>query len=280
MTQRSASKTARLAACIAAAGFLFAATASAQTQLPPPAFGGADTRQDRIEELELQLRQATAENEQLQNQLNQANREITRLRGMVGELAGVNQSLSSGQSPADGAAPPTTAPATPGPRTDAGPAPDGLNATQRAAVGTLGTMAGDAVPLPPVQRDPAAEYSRARELLVNGQYAEAEAAFGSFLEAFPRDSNAADARYWFAFTQLARNSYADAAANFVQYLQATPNGVRAPEAQVRLGMALIGMGQQRQGCGAFANLPNRYPNAPRNIRDLATREARAARCSA
>src|SRR5215510_3817647 len=109
MTQRSASlnKTARLAACIAAAGFLFAATASAQTPLPPPAFGGADARQDRIEELEQQLRQATAENEQLQNQLNQANREITRLRGMVGELAGVNQSLST--PPADGAAPPTGA---------------------------------------------------------------------------------------------------------------------------------------------------------------------------
>jgi tol-pal system protein YbgF len=282
MTQRSASKTARLAACIAAAGFLFAATASAQTPLPPPAYGGADTRQDRIEELEQQLRQATAENEQLQNQLNQANREITRLRGMVGELAGVNQSLSSGPPQPDGAAAPPVTTGTPGPRTDAGPAPDGLNPGQRAAVGTLGTMPADAAPAPAVAqaRDPAADYSRARELLVNGQYAEAEAAFGAFLEAYPRDSNAADARFWFAFTLLARNNFSDAAANFVQYLQTTPNGVRAPEAQVRLGMALIGMGNTRQGCGAFANLPNRYPNAPRNVRDLAARESRAANCSA
>jgi tol-pal system protein YbgF len=294
MTQRSALvHTARLAALIAAAGFLFVAAASAQTPLPPPAYGNADARQDRIEELERQLRDATAENEQLQNRLNQANREVTRLRAMVGELAGVNQSLSSGQPPAAGpgapevgpAQPPAARPAAPdavAPRgADANPAPSGLNSAQRAATGTLGTIpAGDAVPLPPVQRDPVADYSRARELLVNGQYAEAEDAFARFLDNHPRDSNAADARFWFAFTLLARNNYTDAAANFVQYLQSTPNGVRAPEAQVRLGMALIGMGDTRRGCGAFANLRQRYPNAPRSVRDLAAREARAANCSA
>src|SRR5262245_35236998 len=278
MIQRAAPfvQLARVAVCLA----VLVAAASAQTQLPPPAYGGADTRQDRIEELESQLRDATAQNEQLQNQLNQANREITRLRGMVGELAGVNQSLSTGQ-PATGAAqPPAPAANTPSPRTDAGPAPSGLNSAQRAQVGTLGTMPADVARPPAAARSATADYSHARELLVNGRYAEAEAAFADFLQAYPSDNNAADARFWFAFTQLARNNYTDAAANFVQYLQSTPNGVRAPEAQVRLGMALIGMGNTRQGCGAFANLPRRYPNASRSVRDLAAREARAANCSA
>ena len=86
MTLRSTpiSKTTRLAACLAAAGFLFVApAASAQTPLPPPtSMNSADARQDRIEELERQLRDPTAENEQLQNQLNQANREVTRLLAM------------------------------------------------------------------------------------------------------------------------------------------------------------------------------------------------------
>lgn len=294
MTQRSAhNQTARLAASIAAAGFLFAATAAAQTPLPPPAYGGADARQDRIEELEGQLRVATAENEQLQHQLNQANREVTRLRAMVGELAGVNQSLSAGPPAGAGAqpgAPPPPAASTPtAPRPsppDAGPplagaAPPSLNSAQRAATGTLGSIpAADAVPLAPVQRDPVADYSRARELLVTGQYAEAEDAFSRFLQNHPSDDNAADARFWFAFTLLARNNYTDAAASFVQYLQATPNGVRAPEAQVRLGMALVGMGDNRRGCGAFAALRQRYPRAPRSVRDLAVREARAASCPA
>ena len=280
MTSRSAlnSKHARLAALIAAAGFLFASPVLAQTQLPPPAYGQADARQDRIEELENQLREATAENERLQFEIIQRDREINRLRGMVGELAGVNQTLS--MPPADAGAP-----AQPSPSGGGGQA--SLNDAQRAATGTLGTMPAAAAPSgnnpPPAAappRDAAADYSRARELLAAGQIAEAEVAFADFLEAHPRATTTADARFWLAYAQLARNNYQDAAANFVSYLQSAPNGPRAPEAQVRLGMALIGLDQRRQGCGAFSSLATRYPNAPRNIRDLAAREARAAQCSA
>jgi tol-pal system protein YbgF len=274
MTDRSApfSKTARLAAAVAAAGFFFAAPALAQTRLPPPpaSLGGADARQDRIQELEEALRDAEARNDDLQRQLNEANREITRLRGIVGELAGVNQSLST--PPADGA--PTNAQ----PRAGSGEsAPPGLNDAQRRATGTLGQVPPTAVPAAP--QDAGAAYTRARELLVNGNYAEAEAAFGQFLEQHPNAEQAADARYWFASTLLARNNYQDAAANFVQYLQRTPQGPRAPEAQVGLGMALVGMGQRQQGCAAFASLVRRYPNAPRHVRDRAAGEARAAQCA-
>lgn len=266
MTYRSAyTLRTRLAACIAAAGLLFVGAAAAQTRLPPPTQPvSADARQDRIEDLERQLREQTAENERLQFELNQAQREITRLRGMVGELAGVNQQLAT-TPPADAGAP---AP-------NGSQAPGTLNNAQRAATGTLGSMPADAAPTP---RDPAADYARARQLLVNGQYAEAEAAFNSYLDANPQGENVADARFWFAFTLAARNNHTDAAANFVQYLQAYPNAPRAAEAQVRLGMALVAMGNTRQGCGAFSNLARRYPNAPRNVRDLATREARAASC--
>lgn len=266
MTDQSAphASFARLAASIAAAGFLlFAPTASAQTQLPPPSYGQADARQDRIEALETQLREATAENERLQFELNQAQREITRLRGMVGELAGVNQSLAEGQSPPPAAGAPTGAAAN----------PPAANPPPPAQTGSLGTLPASQLP-----GDAGQAYGLARELLLNGRYAEAEAAFGQFLQTFPNAETAADARFWFAFTLLARNNYTDAAANFVQYLQGNPNGPRAPEAQVRLGMALVGMGQNRQGCGAFANLARRYPNAPRNVRDLAARESRAAAC--
>lgn len=265
----------RLAACIAAAGLLFSfAPASGQTTLPPPAYGAADERQDRIEELERQLREQTAENERLQRELMEAQREITRLRNMVGELAGVNQSLAEGAQPSEeGAASPPAPPAQPAnPPAASGP---GLNPAQQRATGTLGTL--------PAEQGPAeagAAYSRARELLVNGRYAEAEIAFADFLQRFPNAETAADARFWYGFTLLARNNYTDAAASFVEYLQRTPNGPRAPEAQVRLGMALVGMNQQRQACAAFAALPRRYPNAPRNVRDLAQREARAADCPA
>ena len=276
-------RTARHAALIAAAGFFLAIPAAAQTTLPPPAFGTADQRQDRIQELESSLRDAEARNEDLQRQLNEANREITRLRGMVGELAGVNQSLAT--EPAEGEA------ATPAPEGGARPggsaevAPSGLNDAQRRATGTLGSMPANAAREPAVVVEPGDAYSRARELLVNGQYAEAEAAFGDFLEQHPDAEQAADARFWFAFTLLARNNYRDAAQNFTSYLRANPQAPRAAEAQVRLGMALIGMSQdgandaaeRRQACAAFTRLPQ---GAPRAVRDLAARESRAAQCAA
>ena len=278
MTYQSAppSQRTRLAVVIAAAGLLFVTTASAQTTLPPPAYGNADARQDRIEELEGQLTQSTAQNEDLQRQLNEANREIARLRGMVGELAGVNQSLST--APPEGTPPTASSGAPQRPASDqrSEAAPPTLNEAQRANTGTLGSTSADVAPATPVV-DAGDAYSAARELLVAGKYADAEVAFGDFLERYPSAPTAADARFWFAFTLLARNNYQDAATNFVNYLQHNPNAPRAPEARVRLGMALAGMGQTRQACAAFANLP---AGAARNVRDLAAREARAAQCGA
>ncbi len=256
----------RLAAFAVAAGLLLSPAALAQTQLPPPAYGQADARQDRIEELEGQLRSSEAEKEDLQRQLNEANREITRLRAMVGELAGVNQSLSQGP-PADSATPPAvTTPPVPERRSEA-PAP--------AQTGSLGTLPASALP-----GNAGEAYSLARELLVNGKYAEAEVAFAQFLQTYPTAETAGDARFWYGFTLYARSNYEGSRDAFVEYLRASPNGPRAPEAQARLGMALAQLGQTRQACSAFTNLPRRYPNAPRNVRDLAVREATALRCSA
>lgn len=281
MTQRSAfiQATTRLAASLAAAGLIFVSAASAQTQLPQPQYGNADVRQDRIEELERQLTQATAENEELQRQVMQRDREIQRLRSMVGELAGVNQQLST--PPADGAAEaPSGGAATPNrPRADA--APPTLNDAQRAQTGTLGTLPAGAVPEAPAPAPTADElYQQAQAHLAAGRYAQAETSFADFLAAYPNVTQTANARFWYAFTLLAQNNYRDAAANFVTYLQRAPQGPRAPEAQVRLGMALIGMGQRQQGCAAFASLPRQHPNAPANVRQLAAREARAANCVA
>jgi tol-pal system protein YbgF len=283
-----------LAAAFAAASVLFAGAASAQTRLPPPqAYTDADQQQDRIEELQRELTQATAANEDLQHQLNDAQREITRLRAMVGNLAQVNQDAvtaiqNPNTTPADAAAPPTGgggsgAPPPPSPAADGsgGRALDGAadagGKPLPPAQGSLGTISQSQLPPPPAP-DPDQAYANARGYLLNGQYPQAEDAFAHFLNDFPNADTAADARFWYAFTLLARNNYQDAAANFVRYLQAAPHGPRAPEAQVRLGMALAGMGQTRQACGAFATLPQHYPNAPRNIRDLATREAHASNC--
>ena len=290
----------RLAACLVAAGFLFAAPAMAQNrqqqQAAAAAQAQADAQQDRIEDLQRQLVDATAANENLQHQLMDAQREITRLRAMVGNLAQVNQdAVAAIQNPNAAAAQPASPALAPdqsvpppppppplsgpgSPRADLNGAADaGGKPLPPGVQGQLGTLTERELPaLPTPTADDA--YANARTLLVNGQYPEAEEAFSSFLQHYPNASTASDARFWYAFTLLARNNYQDAASNFVRYLQAAPNSPRAPEAQVRLGMSLAGMGQTQQACGAYANLSRRYPNAPRNIRDLAAREARASHC--
>lgn len=275
----------RLAAFVAAAGLVISPLAIAQTALPPPGqYGQADQRQDRIEALETQLRESTAENERLQFELIQAQREITRLRGMVGELAAANQSALTPETPPESASPAQQHAAPQQQSANPPPAQTGLTPAQQAASGTLGTMPASQPAAPaqqasqaPAEAGPA--YSRARELLVRGNYAEAEQAFSDFLRVHASSSTAPDARYWYAFTLLARNNHADAAANFVEYLRQYPNGPRAPDAQVRLGIALAGMGQNRQACSAFNALTTRYPRAPATVRDLAQREARALNCA-
>ncbi len=246
---------------LAALALAFSGTASAQTALPPPAvFGQADTRQDRIEELESQLREATAENERMQFELIQARREVSRLQAMVGDLSAANSAI-----PAEPAA--TAAPA---------PAPTTPSVSPTAQQqGSLGTLPGVALPA-----EPGPAYSFARELLLNGRYADAEVAFAQFIEQHPSADTAPDARYWHAFTLLARSNYQGAAAGFLDYLQRYASGPRAPEALVRLGMALVGLDRDREACAAFRDLPRRYPRASQSVRDLATRESRALSCTA
>jgi len=283
MTKRSAFAQAsiRLAASFAAAGFLFVSAALAQTTLPPPQqYGSADAHQDRLQELEQALRDATAENERLQNELNQRDREIRRLQNLVDEAVGVNRALTApptdGQPPAAGGAPGNS------PRADSGAAESSLNAAQQAATGTLGSIpAGTPLPAPVTPPAPTADelYARAQGHLTAGRLADAEVDFATFLDAYPNVTQTANARFFYAYTLLARNNYQDAADNFYQYLRRAPRAPRAAEAQVRLGMALIGMGQREQGCAAITGLTENYPNASANVRDLATREARAGRCA-
>lgn len=229
----------------------------AAPDVPPPAIP-ADSRQDRIEELERLLQSATAENERLQFELRQAQREAQRLQGMVNDL-------SAAQDAQEAAAPQRESRAAPSdPYARAG--------------GELGTLPASAAPPPPPPLSSADAYARAREFLVGGQQRAAEEAFGAFLQAYPDAPEAPEARYWHAFTLLARGANEEAAAEFLDYLQRHQNGPRAAESMVSLGVALKAMGRDQQACAAFADVPRRYPRSSASIRDRAVREARAAGC--
>jgi len=283
---RAATKLGRLAAFIVAAGLALSPAAGAQSVRrdvdgPAQTQAQADAQQDRIEELQSQLTAATAENENLQHQLSDAQHEVQRLQAMVGNLASVNQDLSAGTPPANSAPPANNPPPAPAPSGNAAGPGEGHGELSDASSpqGQLGTLPASAAPAPsPTPVDPGDLYSQALDQLKNGQYPEAEAEFADLLQNYPRASVANDARFWYAFTLLARHNDHDAAQNFIQYLHDAPNAARAPEAQVRLGMAFAEMGQTQQACTFYTNLPQRYPHAPRDIRSLAVNEAARHHC--
>jgi tol-pal system protein YbgF len=249
----------------------FAASAGAQELRPPAALTPAQ-RQDRVEELERLLQQATDENDRLQHQLRQAQAEVRRLQTMVSDLAAVRDARDEIETQSNESRTPARAPA---PARGQQSQADSTLPPTRAAQGSLGTLPASDLP-----NDPGVAYQQARELLLNGQTRQAEEAFGDFLARFGEDRNAPEARYWLSFTLLAREAHQEAVTGFADYLRRYPRGQRAADALFRLGVALKGLGRSQQACQAFAELPSRFPQSPRSLRDQATRERNGMRCSA
>ncbi|MGE0044459.1 MAG: tetratricopeptide repeat protein [Hyphomonadaceae bacterium] len=247
-------------AALAACALACLVSPAAAQQLPSE---GAYARQDRIEELERLLQQATDENDRLQYQLQQSQAEVRRLQTMVGDLAAVRDARDEIEQENAPAAPP--------------PPARGQQASRESPIqqGSLGELPAEDLP-----GDAGETFQRARQYLLNNQIRAAEEAFEDFIARFGNDPNAPEARYWFAFTLLARDAHTEAASGFIDYLRRYPRGRRAPDAMVRLGIALKGAGRTQQACAAFADFRRTYPNAPQALRDLATREARGARCAA
>jgi tol-pal system protein YbgF len=261
------------AATAACALVCLAVSADAQELRPPGVLTPAQ-RQDRVEELERLLQQSTDENERLQHQLRQAQAEVRRLQSMVSDLAAVRDArdeIGSGASESRSPAP-SPPPARDRQSQRTPPPPPAPTPAQQGSLGTL--------PASDLPSDPAVAYQQARELLLNGQTRQAEQAFSDFLSRYSNDSHAPEARYWHSFVLLARDAHQEAADGFVAYLRGNPRGQRAADALFRLGVALKGLGRNQQACQVFTDLPARYPQAARSLRDQAARERTALRCRA
>lgn len=251
----------RLDRCRAAAAVvLFAVLAGpawSQTVLSPvPADPATIRLQERVEELERQLREETGEIERLRNDVQRTQAELARLNAAMDDLLlqiPRGEGAASGLPAAGGAAAPAPATTQPAPR---------------------------AAPARPPAADADAAYRGAQQALQLGDFAAAERAFRAFLEDFPNNPQAPDARYWLGQTLLSRNDFSGAADQFIKLVQTAPNAERAPDAVVRLGMALKGLDKKREACLAFRDLPRRYPNAPQSTKEFASREARALGCPA
>ncbi|MBP7066357.1 tol-pal system protein YbgF [Ferrovibrio sp.] len=153
-----------------------------------------------------------------------------------------------------------------------------------------GTAAAGAAPAARTAAAPAAARSRlpagtpkerydfAYKLLVQSEYAEAEAAFKEFIAAHGQDALAGNAQYWVGETYYVRGQYEPAAAAFLQGYQGYPKNAKAPDSLLKLGMSLTALKKTAEACAAFGQLAKEFPTSPPHVKDAMGRERAKAGC--
>lgn len=123
-----------------------------------------------------------------------------------------------------------------------------------------------------------AQYKAAMDLLAQGRYGEAGAAFQAFADANPNAPQAPQAVYWVGSVAYVQKDYAGAARAFAQEIKLYPKADTAPQSMLRLGQSLIAMKQKQEGCSALAALRVQYPHASASVRDEAAKAHKDAGC--
>lgn len=120
--------------------------------------------------------------------------------------------------------------------------------------------------------DDATFYQTAYDLVLSGDYPQAEQAFGEFVLSYPDSPLMPDASFWLGESMLAQQKYSDAAKTFLNAYKAYGNSDKAPEMLLKLGQSLAGMDNKDAACATFSEVPTRYPDAAQAVLSKASSE--------
>ena len=134
-------------------------------------------------------------------------------------------------------------------------------------------------PVAEVAATPQEQYAVAFALLRSNQYAEAETELRNFLERWPEDALADNARYWLGETLYVRKEYQAAARVFAEGLDRAPDGAKAPDNLLKLGLSFSSLGENEKACQVLLSLTTRYAEAPETILRRADAERNRLACS-
>lgn len=113
--------------------------------------------------------------------------------------------------------------------------------------------------------DPNALYNLGYSQLLNGDYDSAEGNLRTFVEVFPNDELAPNARYWLAETFYARGEFADAVEEFSITYKSHPQSNKAPDSLLKLGLSLARLNEHEAACATLAEMFDRFPDASRSV---------------
>ena len=143
-------------------------------------------------------------------------------------------------------------------------------------------LRGDAPVAQPVQvdipADPDLAYEQAYEALLAGEYDRAEAGFEGYIDAFPEDVRAPEAKYLLGEIYLATGAYAEAAKLFLDHVRTYPDDPRAPEAYLKLGTAFSRLGKTDEACKVFKAGEAKFPDVAASVTAKRATEKQKAGC--
>lgn len=220
--------------------------------------------QNRLSDLEDQIRVLTGRIEEISHQVDQNHQDLqnfkadTELRfqdmqggAMAGGAAGASASAAGGAAPAGAGSP------------DQPPSASGNLGTVRSNPAASSAPAVAAASAGPVLPNGTAQvqYDYAIDLLKRGQFDQARDGFKEFLTLHPKDPLAGNAQYWLGETYYAQGDYKNAADSFLKGYTTYSSSSKAPDSLLKLGMTLKALDQKDAACATFGELGRRFPQA-------------------
>jgi tol-pal system protein YbgF len=109
--------------------------------------------------------------------------------------------------------------------------------------------------------DERAAYQKAFDLLKEGRYERANAAFRDFLKKHPNSGYAGNAQYWLGESLYVSRRFKEAAGEFQRVLKNYPNSNKAPDAMLKLGYTWYELRQFDAAKAMLEQLRELYPNS-------------------
>jgi tol-pal system protein YbgF len=201
----------------------------------------------RTDDLEQSLRRLNGQLEALTNDLNQARQATAAADAQNKALSDRIATLERQLAPA------------PEPNAAAGPAPD----------------AG----APPAAGGANDAFAQARQLMLNGDYDNAERAWQDYVNRYAETAKAPEARYWLGKTLGVRGAHNDAAAAYIGAIRGWPQTNWAPDAVVELSRELLALKRNLDACQMLGELDRRYPKAMPAAKSRAQATRTQAKCA-
>jgi tol-pal system protein YbgF len=130
----------------------------------------------------------------------------------------------------------------------------------------------------PPSDSPKDHYDLAYGYVLRKDYALAEQSFETFLQKFPSDRRAGDARFWLGESMFQRQRYDQAASTFLDLSTKHGSHPKAPDALLRLGQSLAALKQKEMACATFAEIGRKYPRASNSVKQGVEREQKRVGC--